>query len=285
MQKSITILNTAFPTAQDDSGLSIYFSWGLEDVDRDGVNLLLNPTFYGAPTFSGAFEFHEQCQTSLLEACVDLRTNASYQPHIKQEAGRGSVSCFIEEFAAYSALGTLSNCQDVTAGSWRTDDWQVAPEDVPALMGSFLEERSCFSDEGQSISNQYKNQIGWDGMRVAYAGFSLESSVIDPFSTLPESTVRFEYDKMITIAQELDTSIKGACGSEVVMTDLETKFIFMVRAPGFLQSAYHLDVATHTLLTFCRTTNVFTREVLCSLASWESELDLRFCYLPPEYST
>lgn len=262
LQRSVTIINDEFETAQDDPGLDIFFVWGLDDVNRDGVRLLFKPDFFGEPTFVDEFEFNEKCQTALLSSCSDVRLNPDYSAHIQQEAGRGSVSCFIEEFAAYSVLGTLRNCQDVALGAWRNQNWQVDPADISEMMDDFLAQRSCLSEEGESIATRYKNTLGWDGSKVRFAGFSLESSVVDPFSTLPEGTVRTEYDKMLEIAEALDTTVKEACGSDVVMTDLEAKFVFMVSVGVRSPPAGRLTFPS-------RTTSAFMQERPFSQVYWE----------------
>ena len=41
LQRSVTILDKEFPTANDDLGMKVYFAWGLGLVDRTGVNRLL----------------------------------------------------------------------------------------------------------------------------------------------------------------------------------------------------------------------------------------------------
>lgn len=205
----------------------MYFTWGVDTVSRNGVNQLIKPEYLGEPVFADNFVFDEQCQTELIAACSILRTYADYKPHIKQSNGLGTVSCFLEEFGAYSVLGSLQDCRSVRLGAWQSQDWQVLAAEVPSLMDGFLSERSCFSDEGQTILNYYQNEIGWDGTNIRFAGIALESSVIDPFSTLPESTVRVEYDAMLEIATELSSVISSACGGDVVMTDLDQKFVFM----------------------------------------------------------
>jgi protein dispatched 1 len=63
---------------------------------------------------------------------------------------------------------------------------------------------------------------------------------VDPFSTLPEDTVRAEYDAMIGIAKDLDQNVGAACGvgvGKVIMTDLDQKFIFMNNQSIYRSSA------------------------------------------------
>jgi len=47
LQKSITILNSEFPTAARDRGAVVTFTWGIDDLDRSDVNQLRNTTYFG----------------------------------------------------------------------------------------------------------------------------------------------------------------------------------------------------------------------------------------------
>jgi protein dispatched 1 len=271
LQKSLTIINSAFLVTEDDIGLEVYFAWGLGEVDRDGVNQLIDPEFLGEPQFDNTFTFTEQCQTELLAACSTLRSNSEYQAHIKQENGFGTVSCFVEEFAAYSVLGSLVDCASVVTGAWRSESWQVPVADVPVTMEGFLRERSCYSDEGQSILNQYANEIGWDGSKLRFVAIELENNVVDPFSTLAEDTVRVEYDAMIGIAKDLDQNVGAACGvgaGTVVMTDLDQKFIFMnnqsiYRSSALQSSLLGVGLAFAVLLVSTRVLHIAVFATIC----------------------
>lgn len=85
LQKSFTILNSEFPTADSDTGLKVYFTWGLGLVDREGVNLLFDPEYLGEINYLDTFDFNEKCQAELVTACDKLKTEASYVPYIKRD--------------------------------------------------------------------------------------------------------------------------------------------------------------------------------------------------------
>lgn len=241
LQRSFTILSNEFPTAERDMGLSVFFAWGLGNVDRSGVNLLLDADNLGSATYLDSFEFNEQCQTAILGACDELKTNPDYIPYIKQEDGLGSVMCFVEELGAFSALGSLENCAAVTSGTWRSQAWQIPKEDLAATMSQFISAKSCYSDDGFSVMNFYKEQLGWDGQRMLYASVSLENYELDPFSTRAESVVREQYDKMVEIAATLDESVADACGPSI-MTDLSQKFVFMNNQRIYARSALESSI-------------------------------------------
>jgi predicted RND superfamily exporter protein len=238
LQKSVSILNSEFPTADQDSGLKVYYAWGLGEVDRAGVNLLLDPETYGVPTFVEDFDFNKQCQTELVTLCDKFRTDPQYNGLLKRKSGLGMVYCFVEELAAYGIKGDLEDCKYVRSGDWKQEEWQIDPNDLDGIMDGFLREKSCFDDDGvETISARYSNELGWDGLTMRYAAVSVESEVLNPFSQDAESVTRAEYDQFIAIAEELDQVVSNYCSGNVVMTDLDEKFVFMNNQGIYVRSA------------------------------------------------
>jgi len=237
LQKSFTILGEEFNFAASDPGLDMFFTWGLGGVNRKGVNQLLNPDFIGTPVFLDAFNFDEECQLEMVHTCDDLMTNKIYMPYIKQKDGLGTVKCFMEEFGAYSATGSLDDCDIVRKGDWKKTNWTVPLDNLPSFMGRFLKETSCFSDSRSTILSYYKNELGWDGNKLKYAGISVESNVLDPHSNSPEMVARKEYDMMIQLSEEFDDTLGERCGSKTIMTDLNGKFVFMNNQHIYVRSA------------------------------------------------
>merc|ERR1712151_957704 len=242
LQKSFSILGNAFVTAEEDDGLMIYFTWGIGDVDRSGVNQLMDPDHLGSPTYLEGFNFDEKCQTDMMRACDELKTDSKYSGYVKQAGGLGSVKCFVEEFGAFSVLGNLNDCEAVKNGSWKNETWQASQDDIPDMIENFIELKSCYSDNDESISAYYKDELGWDGTLIRYASLALENSELDPFSTKPESFVRNQYDAMISISSDFDTYMKNSCGPNY-MTDKNTKFVFMNN-----QSIYKKSVLQSSML-------------------------------------
>lgn len=242
LQKSFDILGSEFPVADADQGSFVYFSWGVGQVDRDGVNQLFDPEYYGKGTFEEGFVFDEQCQTAILQACDDLK-KPIYGDYIKSEDGVGSLECFVEEMGAFNHFGSLDNCLAVKKGAWKDSDWQIPVADLTSdFIEKFSKANSCYSgdDEGKnkkSISDQYSQTMGWDGEKMLYALVGAENLVIDPFSTLPERVVREQYDKMVEIAANFTTTFNGACNSKVIMSDLNQKFVFMNTQTIYVRSA------------------------------------------------
>ncbi|CAB9521609.1 dispatched homolog 1 [Seminavis robusta] len=246
LQKSVSIINNEFPTADEDLGLKVYFAYGLGEVDRAGVNLLLDPENYGQPVFSENFEFNEQCQTEMVKWCDKLRTDSQYEGFVKKKGGVGQVYCFIEELAAYRIKGDLADCDYVTRGEWKAEEgWQVPPSEFGQYMDGFLRETSCY-DDTETIIVRYANELGWNGNTMRYAAIALEDDVLDPFSQSAENVARTQYDEYVKIAEEMDRDLSQYCTGPVIMTDLETKFVFMNN-----QSIYVTTAVQSSILGVC----------------------------------
>jgi len=242
LQKSFDILGNEFPTSDEDKGLDIYFAWGLGEVNRKGVNLLFDDENYGKPTFLDDFTFDQDCQTAMLEVCEQLQTDERYTPYIKRDGGLGSVKCFVEELGAYNVLGSLDDCTAVKSGEWKEEDWQIAPNEIPSKIPSFLAaNETCSASE--KIWEFYSNEIGYNGEEMKYAAVSFESEVLDPWTQKPESFVREQYDFVISMAKEFNDIVSDRCAGDVIVTDLNEKFVFMNN-----QSIYIRTVLTSSLL-------------------------------------
>uniref|UniRef100_A0A7S2PQQ5 SSD domain-containing protein n=1 Tax=Skeletonema marinoi TaxID=267567 RepID=A0A7S2PQQ5_9STRA len=237
LQKSISILDKEFPTANDDIGMKVYYAWGLGLVDRTGVNRLLEPDNFGVPTFESNFDFNDQCQVELLSFSDRLKTDPKYRGLIKRKNGVGQVYSFIEELAAFNVYGNLNNCTEVKKGDWRNAAWQVDTADLPEMMPKFLEQKTCFADDGETVASRYSKEVGWDGATLRYAAISAESDKLDPFGRDSEFLTRQEYDQFILLAEEADELVSVHCSGSVVMTDLDEKFVFMNNQSIYVQTA------------------------------------------------
>ena len=268
LQKSLTILDREFPSAS--SGLKVYYAYGVDQVDRKGVNRLIDPDFFGEPKFVEEFVFDEQCQTDLLEFCDTLRTDPLYEDLIKRKSGLGLVYCFLEELGAYNIKGNLDDCDYVRQGDWKNATWQVDPTNLADIIPGFLQQKSCYDESGSdTIAGRYQNEIGWDGQSMRFAAVAAESAVLDPFGIDGESFTRAEYEQFIKIAEEQD-KLAQSCngGNEVVMTDLDEKFVFMNNQSIYVRSAYQsaiLGVAI-AFVVLLISTRVFHLALFASLS-------------------
>merc|ERR1712087_621979 len=275
LQKTFTIIGNNFPSTEQDLGSMIHFAWGVGDINRDGVNQLVDPEYIGKVSYVDDFDFNEQCQTEMLTACDDLKTNSDYQKNIKQQGGLGVVSCFVEELAAFSVYGSLADCQAVRRGTWKNETWQISSDALADVMDEFLKQKSCYSDRNEDIIVHYSDELGWDGSSMKYASISVESAVVDPFSALSEPVTRAEYDKFIEIAEGLNSVTEEARSSKVKMTDLDFNFVFMHTQRIYVLTAIQsallgLGIAFTVLLIATRVFHIAffaTFNILCVMIS------------------
>jgi len=263
LQKSFTILGNEFPTADEDLGLPVHYAWGLREVDRSGVALLLDPTNFGTPQYIPDMEWDASCQKGLLEVCEEFQSLPDYKELIKRKNALGTVSCVWEELLPFyvNASQNLgyqtsdgSYCEFVNGKTWKTqtqtyNNYTIPPEELDGVISEFVSSslRSCI-EPGTSVKGRYKNELGFDGTTLQYVSISVESSVLDPFSRKPESVARAEYDQFVTIQTKLternichssssSSSSSGTSPEPVLMTDLNEIFIFMNNQSIYVQTA------------------------------------------------
>jgi hypothetical protein len=68
---------------------------------------------------------------------------------------------------------------------------------------------------------------------MKFVAISSESNELDPWGTDGESMTRKEYDQYVMIGEEQD-KISQSCSGNVIMTDLNEKFVFMNNQGTFL---------------------------------------------------
>ena len=145
LQRGAVILTDEFARTQNDQTSKIYYVWGLEEVDRSGVNQLLDPENVGVANFAEDFTFNQQCQTKMLQACQRLKTDPEFADFILIDNGLRSVDCFVEELGAYNALGDTATCEDRRTGGWASSAWQVDPSEMSSKLSEFVTTDSCYS--------------------------------------------------------------------------------------------------------------------------------------------
>lgn len=273
LQKGATILSTAFPKTQEDRTSQIHFIWGLEEISRDGVNQLLDPEFTGNAAFAESFKFDETCQSAILNASFTLESDPDLEEFILKRDGVRSVECFVKELGAYKLKGEDATCIDARRYTdWTDQPWQVSPDDLQSTMEDFVQNEACGEDPG-SIRTYYEDSLGWNGTAVKYVGVSVDSSLLDPNQLLGESVVKRHYDQFIKTAKKLDEFVAEACGSNVIMTDLDQKFVAMHNQRIYRVSAVTgsmVGIATAFVVLFVSTRKLHialfaTISILCVL--------------------
>jgi len=269
IQKAGTILTEEFPKTQEDETSKIYYVWGLEEINRKGVNQLLDPEFVGEAAFDGDFSFNEDCQTKVLEACETLQSDAALEEFILRKDGQRSVDCFVLELGAYNYLDDQAACLERFSGTWKNETWQVSSDDLDSTMSDFVKAKTCRATN-ETMLDYYDANIGWDGNSLRYVGISVDSSLMDSRTINAEDVVRRHYDIFMEYAAKFDTSMQDVCQSKTIMTDLDQKFIFMnnqkiYRSSGILGSLLGVVIAFGVLLISTRKLHIAFFATLCIL--------------------
>jgi len=220
LQRSITIFGE-FPASSEDAGLAVYFTWGLGDVNRKGVHQLLDVENIGQPVFE-SFSFTPECQTKMLAVCKELEDNKSPErvALIKRAAGGiGSVRCVLKDLLK-------------DQGTNETGTHLIQTANVSGAVKNF------FKDPPTTVDESLLNHLGYDGKELKFISVEVESQELTAFGTRPEAITRMNYDGFIKIAGELEEIVGSSCGAPgVLMTDRDTKFIFMNNQKVYTQSA------------------------------------------------
>ena len=225
-QRAIDVLNNNFGANSRDPGISIYYIWGLKDVDRKGVNVLLNATYLGKPQYDEKFKFDTACQDKIYQICQDLKfqnTTSEYLNMIQRnKKGEGSVKCFLNDLKdSYLKNPINSGANRDTPSSWMP---AFMKEKVPEVDD---EDTTKMISREQFYNGDMGMRMGWNGEALKFVAISIEAKSITRWDEPPENVMAMKYNQYDSLRQNMNDIAQNACGSEVFMTDLNGKFVFM----------------------------------------------------------
>ena len=299
-QKAINVLNNNFGTNSQDPGIDLIYTWGLKDVNRDGVNLLTNASFMGKAQYEENFKFNTKCQDAIRKVCEDLKIKNTTDDYLgmiqRNKKAEGSIKCFVhadvpkyfddpdveatdnnaasglkwtnvggteptgtempvnDKKPAHQKLAkALEGKTEFTVAEWlafgaidlrmghfiKAGDNYFKPADAAdrdkpeTWLPGFMQMRVPDKDDEDttsmvSISQFYGNEyMGWDGKEVKFVSISVEAKEITRFDRPGEEWMRERYKKYDDLRHNLNHIAQEACGSEVFMTEMNEKFIFM----------------------------------------------------------
>jgi hypothetical protein len=160
---------------------------------------------------------------------------------------------------------------------------EASDRDRPATwMPAFLEVEVPDTDDEEtekkiSISEFYDGtrRIGWNGKEVKYVSISLEAKDLAEWQQPAEGVTRKHYEKYDNLRHNFNHIAQEACGSEVMMTDLAGKFVFMNNQAIYRESSIRgslIGVAIAFLVLLMCTGSILlavcaTTSILCTLMS------------------
>ena len=252
LQKAITILNEGFPVASDDRGAKMYFIWGVDDVNREGVNQMIKDDYIGKPTFDDSFVLTPACQEKIdsYVQAVRLDVDGKYDPYVKNTASGLAVVSWLDEFKDWINGGGSSLFEDCVRNPQKQGyTFPVGADDIGEAIARFAYEPSCSDDKpypGALMIETYSDMsrgtgllgtpFGFDGENLKVSAISLESSVLDPWSEIAETKAMEQYTFFMAEANVIDNLMAADCGP-VMMTDIDQKYVIMNNQKIFRTSA------------------------------------------------
>jgi hypothetical protein len=243
-QKAITTLNN-FGANSQDPGIDIYYIWGLDNVDRTGVNLLMDSKNLGKVRYNDNFKFTAACQDKILQICTDLKVSNTTQQVGSQAPGmqyldiiqrnknaQGSIKCFVMDLLEDTVFKKPTGYNREEPATW-----------VPAFLET---KRKEFDDEDLSrvvkMADIYNSggssRIGWNknSQQLKFVAISVEAKQITQWDQPSEEFMMTQYNAYEQLRRNIHDKIGDSCGVKVetFMTDRYdgmgkggSKFVFM----------------------------------------------------------
>jgi len=230
-QKAINVLNNNFGANSQDPGIDIFYIWGLKDVDRKGVNVLVDTSNLGKAQYNADFKFNTACQDKIYQICQDLKFNNNTQEYLdmiqRNKKAQGSIKCFLLDLKDDYLTNNPSVNRDEPA-KWM-DSFLAAP--VPEVDDEDTTKKIARS---QFYNTAGGARVGFDGTELKFVAISIEAKSITQWDRPSENDMMEQYKVYDGLRQNLNDIAQDACGSEVFMTDRydgmsggDSKFVFM----------------------------------------------------------
>jgi predicted RND superfamily exporter protein len=96
-----------FPNSSEEDDMTVTVVWGLDGVDRDGVNLIRDGDFVGEVMFTPGFRFDEAAQLHIESCCLralDWEETSGFLVQDDYSLEKSKVDCFILDFKEWLSL-------------------------------------------------------------------------------------------------------------------------------------------------------------------------------------
>jgi len=222
-QKAINVMNNNFGANSQDPGVDIYYIWGLKDVDRSGVNVLVDTSNLGKAQYADTFKFDTACQDKIYKICMDLKFDNTTEKELgmiqRNKKAEGSVKCFLLDLKDSYLARNPGTIRDQPA-SWMP---AFMAENVPQVddedTRKMIPREEFYNDDGM--------RIGWNGKDLKFVAISIEAKSITRWDRPSEDDMRKQYKMYDDLRHNMNHIAQEACGAEVFMTDRQSKFVFM----------------------------------------------------------
>ena len=127
------------------------------------------------------------------------------------------VKARIAQLEAQLAPQLLAGDSACARGAAECADNRMSASEVEAHMDDFV--KTSYSGKAE--------YVGWNGARLRYVAISVWAPELTQYNRPAEEVTRRAYNRYVGLGRKIDDIAEDACGSKVMMTDLEGKFVFM----------------------------------------------------------
>merc|ERR1711988_1448703 len=259
-QRIFTIMNDQFPSSAQDANAKVYLTWGLKDVDRTGVSLLMDSKNKGTVVYDESFTFDEAAQLHIFNVCLEVyqygpAVSGFLSPDMQADVLAGKVECPLFDFKDWlEAQGK---------------PFPVPVSEVGSALSVFLSApvKGAF-DASQTYRQKWQNAIGTreiqgkvDGVRFLAVGVE---STLGEYEQGTHDTLQVQYNLFEGWLQNLNRQApKSANGAFHVAAN--SMWVWMHTQTVFMSSAI-TGMITGTLLAFV-VVLLATQQILVAFAS------------------
>lgn len=231
-QKILTIQSSHFGASSQDSFNEIILTWGVEDVDRDGVALLFDSEYLGKTEFKNDFELNESGQLHLLSVCENLETK-EFVAKDKFDPLKAAIRCPIADLKTWS----LANAKS----------FPVPANELVDRLEEFLAAPVVHDGKATTYGYKFDNMLGIKNKKVKFILTIFESQLAER-GQYSKTRLEQEYEKMQEYVKEVNVDTPTSLGP-AFQTDKAAFWIRMRNQQIYVQSAI-TGAITGTILAF-----------------------------------
>merc|ERR1719265_1196464 len=257
-QRIFDIMNDEFPSSSQDANAKVRLTWGLEDVDRSGVNLLRNVSNKGTPVYDRAFKFDEAAQLHILKVCEEVYQYSS------------SVSGFLSADPEADVLAGKVDCPLFHLKIWLEAQGKPFPvpfDEVGSTLVDFLSAPlPDAEDASQNFNQKWKSYLGYSHSmgEVRFITIGVESTLREKGRD-PHDTLKVQYNLFEGWVETLNRQApKSADGA--FHTAANSMWVWMHTQTVFVRSAV-TGMISGAILAFV-VVLLATQQILVAFASF-----------------
>lgn len=251
-QRIFDIMNDEFPVSDDTDLVNVYYVWGIAGMNRDGVNMLMDPTDLGKVQWDDTFSFDEAAQQHILDSC-QLATQQSFMARNPDKPVDAAVECVMVDFKTW--LNSTGNSFPAPAAS------------SVQLFKQFTEatDPSTVSAQRPNVtapySRKWQGHYGFVDDKFRFIAFETQAPIADRgFTVEPElRRIYNEFEDFLTTVNKDAPASAGKAIQTTLPQQQPSKWVWMHTQSVFVRSALTgalFGVCLAFVVLLCATMNI-----------------------------